>query len=200
MPIYHSKVFPESKLAHKYLDGLKGVEIGGSYHNAWGLDIINVDRADPPEGNGSREACGEDLPVHVIANGDKLLFEDKSFDFVISSHLLEHIFDPIKALKEWQRVARQYIFIVVPHKDRCNDKQRSVTTVTELIGRHRGTLKESDEGDSSIDAHHNVWTTESFLTLCKTLGFNVIDYLDVDDKVGNGFAIVIDTSQTSDST
>ena len=28
MPIYNSRYFPESKLAHKYLDGLKGVEIG----------------------------------------------------------------------------------------------------------------------------------------------------------------------------
>jgi len=200
LPIYHSKGFPESKLAHKYLDGLKGVEIGGSYHNAWGLDIINVDRADPPEGNGSREVCGEDLPVHVVANGDELPFEDKFFDFVISSHVLEHIFDPIKALKEWQRVARRYIFIIVPHRDRCGDKQRPNTLVSELNGRYHNLLKESDEGDSSIDAHHNVWTTKSFLNLCKTFEFNVIDYLDVDDKVGNGFAIVIETGQTSDNT
>ena len=45
-----------------------------------------------------------------------------------------------------------------------------------------------------------VWTTKSFLNLCKTFEFNVIDYLDVDDKVGNGFAIVIETGQTSDNT
>lgn len=36
--------FPESALAHKYLDGLKGIEIGGAAHNSFGLDTINVDR------------------------------------------------------------------------------------------------------------------------------------------------------------
>jgi hypothetical protein len=30
--------FMESKLAHQYLDGLKGIEIGGSAHNSFGLD------------------------------------------------------------------------------------------------------------------------------------------------------------------
>jgi hypothetical protein len=43
MPIYSSKRFRESTLAHRYLDGLKGLEIGGSYHNAFGLDTLNVD-------------------------------------------------------------------------------------------------------------------------------------------------------------
>ena len=38
--------FPESALAHKYLDGLKGIEIGGSAHNPFGLDTINVDYTD----------------------------------------------------------------------------------------------------------------------------------------------------------
>jgi len=192
MPIYNSRYFPESKLAHKYLDGLKGVEIGGSWHNSWGLDIINVDRCDPPSGNGSKELVGEDLPVHVVAPGDELPFEDKSYDFIINSHLLEHMFDPIKALKEWERVAKKYIFIVVPHRDRCGDKYRSVTTVTELINRHSGILKESEKGLPTVDAHHNVWTTESFLDTCRELGYNVIDYLDVDDKVGNGFTVIID--------
>ena len=36
-------IFPESKLAHKYLDNLIGIEIGGSAHNSFGLNTINVD-------------------------------------------------------------------------------------------------------------------------------------------------------------
>ena len=43
MPIYKSKRYRESALAHDFLDGLKGLEIGGSYHNAFGLDTLNVD-------------------------------------------------------------------------------------------------------------------------------------------------------------
>ncbi len=38
--------FRESQLAHKYLDGLKGLEIGGSEHNSFGLDTLNVDYTD----------------------------------------------------------------------------------------------------------------------------------------------------------
>ena len=34
----------ESKLAHQYLDNLIGIEIGGSAHNSFGLNTINVDR------------------------------------------------------------------------------------------------------------------------------------------------------------
>ena len=33
--------FKESALAHKYLDGLKGLEIGASAHNPFGLDTVN---------------------------------------------------------------------------------------------------------------------------------------------------------------
>jgi hypothetical protein len=35
--------FSESDIAHQYLDGLKGIEIGGAAHNPFGLDTINVD-------------------------------------------------------------------------------------------------------------------------------------------------------------
>lgn len=44
MPIYQSKKFRESPLAHRLLDGLTGLEIGGAAHNAFGLDVLNVDR------------------------------------------------------------------------------------------------------------------------------------------------------------
>jgi len=35
--------FKESALAHKLLDGLDGLEIGGSAHNSFGLKTRNVD-------------------------------------------------------------------------------------------------------------------------------------------------------------
>lgn len=37
---------PESKLAHKLLDGMKGIEIGASLHNPFCLDTLNVDYTD----------------------------------------------------------------------------------------------------------------------------------------------------------
>jgi len=54
------------------------------------------------------------LPVFVhlraaarIALGDELPFKDSSLDYVLSSHVIEHFFNPIKALLEWNRVIKK---------------------------------------------------------------------------------------------
>jgi len=36
-----------------------------------------------------------------------------------------------------------------------------------------------------------VWRTSAFIALMKVLRFNVVETQDTDDKVGNGFTIVI---------
>lgn len=184
-------IFRESKLAHKYLDNLKGIEIGGAAHNPFGLNTINIDVNDDPFDTYrklQKEYCGTYLKVDVIASGDKLPFEDESYDFVVNSHVLEHFWDPISALYEWFRVVKKggFIFMIIPHKDRTFDKDRELTSLSELIYRH-----EHPENKINEDGHHSVWNTETFLELCKYLDFDVIDYQDVDDKVGNGFTIVL---------
>jgi hypothetical protein len=85
--------FKESNLAHQLLDGLKGIEIGGSAHNPFGLDTINVDRyssMDTVFKLAEIELNGEALPVDIVAPGDRLPCADKSYDFIISSHVIEH--------------------------------------------------------------------------------------------------------------
>jgi len=44
---------------------------------------------------------------------------DKQFDFVFSSHCLEHMVDPITALYEWWKLVKPggYLYIVVPDED-----------------------------------------------------------------------------------
>jgi hypothetical protein len=42
--LHNRRTMHESALAHRWLDGLHGVEIGGAAHNDFGLDTINVDR------------------------------------------------------------------------------------------------------------------------------------------------------------
>ena len=188
--------FRESKLAHKYLDGLTGLEIGGSAHNPFGLNTKNVDfTADLTTEFKQAEVdqCGTALPVDIVAPGDCLPVPDNSQDFVISSHVIEHFFDPIKALKEWHRVVRPggYIFLIVPHKERTFDKERPRTALKELIARHDGLIGETDPSRPAMRGHHSVWITKDFLELCRYLNLKVIDYLDKDDKVGNGFAVLI---------
>ena len=52
---------------------------------------------------------------------------DNQYDFVFSSHTLEHIANPLKAIKEWLRITKKdgYIIIVVPEKSCCFDYKRN---------------------------------------------------------------------------
>jgi len=182
--------FKESALAHKLLDGLDGIEIGGSAHNSFGLKTRNVDNTAELTCFKQEEIklCGEALPVDIVSPGDQLPLDDNSVDFVISSHVIEHFPDPIKALKEWYRVVKPggYLYIIAPHKDRTFDKERSRSTLAELIERH-----ETGKVPETLNDHCSVWITEDFVELIQWLGWNILEIQDVDDKVGNGFTIVI---------
>jgi SAM-dependent methyltransferase len=175
--------FSESDIAHQYLDGLKGIEIGGAAHNPFGLDTINVDINESPIFKEEQiRLCGEAMKVDVVSAGDKLPFKDKSYDFVISSHVIEYFYNPIDAIREWERVATMYIFMIVPHKMRTFDRDKPLTTVRELIKRKSGVAG---------DKHWSFWDMETFMELMVHMGLNVVYKHNVDDKVGNGFTIVI---------
>lgn len=183
----------DSKFVTSYLKGLKGIEIGAASHNNYRLDAINVDRyaeADTIYKEQERRLVMRAAKVDVVAPGDDLPFPDDSHDFVFSSHVLEHIPDPIRALLEWQRVARRYVVCVIPHKERTFDADRPLTTTGELLERHRAGLH------SEEDKHWSVWTCDSFLEMCEEVGFKVVDHLDPDDKFRNGFIVTIDASVT----
>ena len=186
--------FPESQLAHRFLDGLEGLEIGGSAHNPFGLRTRNVDYTDDMTTSfklDEARLCGRALPVDIVSPGDRLPFPDASVDFVISSHVLEHFFDPIGALKEWYRVVRPkgFIFAIVPHKERTFDKERPRTGLVELIARHERRLQVAEGAD--LHGHHSVWITEDVVELIRYLGWTLVAVQDRDDKVGNGFTFVV---------
>lgn len=58
---------------------------------------------------GAEHRCGEsmmiDRPV-VFGDASRMPFKDKAFDFVIASHILEHMAEPEVFLKELQRVGK----------------------------------------------------------------------------------------------
>lgn len=183
--------FRESALAHQYLDGKRGLEIGGSSHNPFGLNTRNVDYT--PDDNQYKKMesanVGSVLPVDILASGDNIPVPDESEDFIVSAHVIEHFPDPIKTLKEWYRIIRPggYIFMIVPHKERTFDKELPHTILQELIDRHEGRI----EAKPNINDHYSVWITEDMVELIKYLGWNIIEVQDIDDKVGNGFTVVV---------
>lgn len=200
--------FPESPIAHKYLDGLKGLEIGGAEHNSFGLDTLNVDYTDDMETifkKAEFNFCGKKMPVDIVAQGDDLPVEDESYDFVISSHVIEHFFDPVKAIKEWMRVIKKggYILIIAPTHYSLPGETRPCTTLKEIIDRHEGKIKKEDVNMSlnglypptgepmNEHGHFSVWDLQDFLPICKHYGWEVVEALEQDDKVHNGFLIIL---------
>lgn len=186
-----------SEIVNKYLLGLKGVEIGRASYANYGIDAINIDRVDIRKTNNDNVYFKEQIKfgniitkVDLIADGDNLPFKDNTLDFVFTSHVLEHFYDPIKALQELYRVIKigGYVFMIIPHKERTFDKDRERTTLNELINRHNQIIKTEEQ---FTDKHHSVWITEDVLELCKYLKMNVIEYHDTDDCRHDGFIIVI---------
>jgi SAM-dependent methyltransferase len=61
---------------------------------------------------------------------DLSIIPSSSYDFLLSSHTLEHTANPILALKEWMRVVKNggHLLVALPDKEKCFDHRRPVTT------------------------------------------------------------------------
>lgn len=63
-----------------------------------------------------------------LGHGDATFMKgvaDEVFDTVYSSHLLEHLYDPITAIRNWYRILKAggWLIIVVPHRDLYEKKR-----------------------------------------------------------------------------
>jgi ubiquinone/menaquinone biosynthesis C-methylase UbiE len=190
--------FPESDLAHKYCIG-KGLEIGGSAHNPFGLNTLNVDYSDSMDTISKKNEirfCGKALKVDIVANGDDIPLSDESQDFIVGSHIIEHFTNPIKALVEWDRLVKfgGIIFMIVPHKERTFEKEKKSTPIGHLIEDFQNN---NTRPHGKPYEHEHCWVTETFIELIRYMieklhmGWEIAEIQDVDDKVGNGFTIVI---------
>lgn len=72
--------------------------------------------------------------------------QSETYDFVLSSHTVEHIANPFRAISEWLRVLRDngVLLLVFPHKDGTFDHNRPITSLNHLIEDFEKNVKEDD--------------------------------------------------------
>jgi SAM-dependent methyltransferase len=153
-------------LARRYLVG-DGIEIGPGMlplRVPAGVRIRYVDNLDRAaliaKAGGDFLGRGIDLAAipatDVIDDAQTLrTFPDDSVDFIIANHVLEHLEDPIGALKSLVRVTRRdgIIFLTLPDARHSFDHLRERTTVEHL-------LRDHNEGtQTSRDHHYAEWAT-----------------------------------------
>ncbi len=72
--------------------------------------------------------------------------KSETYDFIISSHVIEHIADPLRALYEWIRILKEegILVLIFPHKEGTFDHKRNVTSLNHLIKDYEQETKEND--------------------------------------------------------
>lgn len=88
--------------------------------------------------NAGRVYFGEGSDLRAIAS--------ETYDFVLSSHMLEHSANPLRALGEWRRVLKTDggLILVLPHKDGTFDHKRPVTTMEHIVSDFERNMGEDD--------------------------------------------------------
>lgn len=110
----------------KWLKGT-GVEIGAFKTPIDGIKPIYVDKF--------HEFAGERCLADFYGEACGLPFHSNSLDYVASSHVLEHVANPVKAICEWYRVLKPggMMYVVVPDRRYTWDHNRPLTSVAHML-------------------------------------------------------------------
>ncbi|HZR25944.1 MAG TPA: methyltransferase domain-containing protein [Vicinamibacterales bacterium] len=158
---------PSYRVARPFLVGRRGLEIGGPsdffarhgafpvYADAGAIDNCNFsahtvwrgaadagqhftyDPKHPP----GRQYITEAAALSDIGDGE--------YDFVLASHTLEHLANPLRALVEWRRVLAPtgILVVIVPDRRGTFDHRRPITTFDHLV-------HDFDRGTGEDDVTH----------------------------------------------
>ncbi len=152
------------EIAQKIVSSGSGFEIGGSsfiftdggliplYKHINSLDNCNFSGTTVWEGDISKKLeykYHKSKPIgrqYILEATDLKDISDEKYDFVLSSHMIEHTANPIKTLKEWLRIIKAdgHLVLVIPHKDGTFDHKRPTTTVEHMIEDYKNGTDEYD--------------------------------------------------------
>jgi SAM-dependent methyltransferase/uncharacterized protein YbaR (Trm112 family) len=104
-----------------------GVEVGAHSLPVSGITPYYVDRV--------LSFAGVESQIDIQADTLALPIPTGELDYLCSSHVLEHLVDPIAGLLEWQRVLRPdgLLYLVVPDKRFTFDEPRALTPSAHIV-------------------------------------------------------------------
>lgn len=145
--------------------GLRGLEIGGPsgifsshglvpvYPIASSIDNCNFApetlwQGAGPEGRSFHFSPDRDPGLQFFCEASDLSAVHDTYDFLLASHVVEHLANPLGALDAWKRVLRPggVMVLVVPHRDGTFDHRRPLTELPHLAADARASTPESDLG------------------------------------------------------
>lgn len=115
-----------------------GVEIGAFDTPIPSIEPFYVDRF--------REFAGKPCLADYWGDACHLPFRSNSLDYVATSHVLEHVANPVAALLEWHRVlvSGGIIYMVVPDRRHTFDHTRELSTVEHMWSDYENKTTQSD--------------------------------------------------------
>lgn len=140
--VCHSRHSDFGRKAHELCRGT-GVEIGALY-KPFDLDanVIYLDRdstAHLQQQYAKDPTVSEIIQVNIVCKDNFYpFFDTNAFDFVINSHVLEHVTNPGRQIEEWLRIIKPggILYMIVPDKNFCFDRRRDVTPVEHLMAEY----------------------------------------------------------------
>jgi SAM-dependent methyltransferase len=145
-----------NKILEEIIKNKNGVEIGGPsktgevlYKNANIIDNIIFSKNTIWSNHETSEYRYYENKIGKVIINDAVNISninDNQYDFVFSSHTLEHIANPLKAIKEWLRITKNdgYIIIIVPEKSCCFDHRRNYSKFETLLSQYEKNVGEDD--------------------------------------------------------
>lgn len=129
-----------------------GVEIGAHALPTPDITPFYIDRTLDFAGIGGQ--------INVQADAVALPIPGDELDYICSSHVLEHLVDPIAGLLEWHRVLKPggYLYLVVPDKRFTFDAPRQLTAPEHIIADFRQNKTTTDEDHVTEFIYETDWS------------------------------------------
>lgn len=201
------------RLATKYCQG-KGIELGAAAHNSFGLvDCMNVAPCDGTQYLHERDLAdyqqyhteqmkmsGQVSRVDMLGDFQCIHAPDASVDYIISSHVIEHVPNLFAAFIEAQRVLKHggVFFCIFPKRTAARtDRTRSLTTLAQMIEAYENKVDMTTVSQDDWRGHYQVLSLQSMVRAinhinAQGLGSWFIECIEeTDSKVGNGHTVVL---------